>query len=315
MATLPPNLTLIREDPRQPRSLSKIKASMTQAPTDYVMVVSLADIVDIPGTLVGDVHYLTTHVATRRQYRHTRPTVAYDPLLLTQYNYMGSPILHRSLIPLFPEAAREPWHTLLVRAQTQGASFSLIPGDHTIVDSWPRPALSGAYAEYRRPFDPEAVMEAVPALLVEEISQQPFYRFRNPLAETVKAFCRGCAPEFLASLVEGGVVIHEVAGFDLTQIRASTETYVAWFDGIADVAGKNLLTQLRIGLAFPGVSVVSPQVVTEFTPGSYRCLPFEVRGIHRGFSSIAWMSRTADLSSTPPTTGCTNSQVILREIL
>lgn len=315
MATLPLNLTLIREDHRRPRSLSEIKTSMTQAPTDYVMVVGLGDIVDIPGALAGDIHYLTAHVATRRQLRHTRPTVAHDPLLLTQYNYMGSPILHRSLIPLFPEAAREPWHTLLVRAQTQGASFSLIPGDHTIVDSWPRPVLSGAYAEYRRPFDPEAVMEAVPGLLVQEIGQQPFYTFRKPRAETVRAFCRGCEPAFLASLADRGVTVQEVPAFDLAQIRASTETYVAWFDGIADGAGKNILTQLRVGLEFESVTVVSPRVVAEFTPGSYQCPAFEVMGIRRGFSPVAWMSRTEDLLDTPPSTGCVNSQVILREIL
>jgi hypothetical protein len=285
---------------------------MTQASTDYLMVVSQDDIVDIPGTLTGDIHYLTTHVATRRQFRHTRPVVAYDPLLLTQYNYLGAPILHRSLTPLFPGAAREPWHTLLVRAQSQGAGFSLIPGDHTIIDSWPRPALGGAYAEYRRPFDPEAVMEAVPGLLVQEISQQPYYAFRNPRAETVKAFCRGCAPEFLASLADGGVTVYEVPTFDLTQLRASETSYVAWFDGLADSAGKNILSQLRLAMEFEGVTTVSPRVVSDFTPRSFQCAPFEVMGIRRGFSSIAWMSRTADLSSTPPSTGCINSRVVVR---
>jgi hypothetical protein len=287
---------------------------MTQASTDYLMVVGHDDIVDISGTLTGDIHYLTTHVATRRQFRHTRPVVAYDPLLLTQYNYLGAPILHRSLIPLFPEAAREPWHTLLVRAQGQGATFSLISGDHTIIDSWPRPALGGAYAEYRRPFDPEAVMEAVPGLLVQEIGQQPYYAFRNPRAETVKAFCRGCAPEFLASLADGGVTVYEMPTFDLPQLRASETSYVAWFDGLADSAGKSILSQLRLAMEFEGVTTVSPRVVSDFTPASFRCAPFEVMGIRRGFSPIAWMSRTADLSSTPPSTGCINSQVVVREL-
>lgn len=287
---------------------------MTQASTDYLMVVGQNDIVDISGTLTGDIHYLTTHVATRRQLRYTRPVLAYDPLLLTQYNYLGTPIVHRSLVPLFPEAAREPWHTLLVRSQAQGASFSLIPGDHTIIDSWPRPALGGAYAEYRRPFDPEAVMEAVLGLLVEEISQQPYYAFRHPRAETVKAFCRGCASEFLASLTEGGVVIQEVPSFDLAQLRASETTYVAWFDGLADSAGKQILSQLRLAMEFEGVTTVSPRVVSDFTPASFHCPAFEVMGIRRGFSPIAWMSRTADLSSTPPSTGCVNSRVVVREL-
>ena len=312
---IPSNLTLIREDFQNPRALSQIKASMEAASTDYVMVVGVNDLVDVSGMLAGDVHYLATHVATRRAFRHSKPVLAYDPILLTQFNCLGMPILHKSLVPLFPDTSVEPWHRVMVRAQLQGASFSLVAGNHTIIEPWPRPELSGAYAQYRYSIDPEAIMEAVPTVLVHEINQQPFYSLRNPRAEAVRAFCRNCSPEFLTSLVAPNVTIEVVQDFDYDRIRTSNTNYVAWFDGIAEAVDTETLNQLQLALEFPGVVVVSPRIIEHFSVAAYHHPAFStLRGIVRGFHPVAWMAQTRDLSLTSPSEGHVNNQAILREI-
>lgn len=313
--TIPVNLTLIREDLRNPRLLKAIKADMLAAPTDYVMVVREDDLVDIQGELTGDVHYVATLVGTRRAIRYSRPVIEYDPVLLTQFNYIGAPILHKSLVPLFPETAVEPWHTVLVRAQSQGASFSLVEGDHTIIEPWPRPELSGAYGHYRTSFDPAAVMEAVPTVLVEEINHRPRYSLRNPRAGSVHAFCRNCSIEFIGSLAALNVAVEVVPEFDLGRLKAANADYVSWFDGIAEADSDKTLSQLQVALEFPGVSVVSPRVISEFTPANYHMPAFGLNsGIHTGFDPSAWFSRTRDLGLSAPVAGCTNSQAILRKV-
>lgn len=315
MTSIPPNLTLIREDFQNPRALSQIKASMEAAPTDYVLVVGANDLVDVSGTLTGGVHYLATHVATRRAFRHSKPVLAYDPLLLIQFNYLGAPILHKSLLPLFPDTSVEPWHRVLVRAQLQGASFSLVAGNHTIIEPWPRPELSGAYAQYRYSIDPDAIMEAVPSVLVREINQQPFYSLRHPRAEPVTVFCRGCSPEFLGSLPAMNVTIELVQDFDYNRIRSSNTNYVAWFDGIAEAVNTETLNQLQLALEFPGAVVVSPRIIEHFSVAAYHHPAFStLRGIVRGFHPVAWMAQTRDLGLTPPSEGYVNNQAILREI-
>lgn len=315
MTSIPSNLTLIREDFQNSRALSEIKAAMQAAPTDYVMVVGLNDLVDVTGPLTGGVHYLATHVATRRAFRHSKPVLAYDPILLTQFNYLGMPILHKDLVTLFPDTSVEPWHRLMVRAQMQGASFSLVTGNHTIIEPWPRPELSGAYAQYRYSIDPDAIMEAVPSVLVREINQQPFYSLRHPRAEPVTVFCRGCSPEFLDSLPAMNVTIELVQDFDYNRIRSSNTNYVAWFDGIAEAVDTETLNQLQLGLEFPGVTVVSPRIIEHFSVAAYHHPAFStLRGITRGFHPVAWMAQTRDLSLTPPSEGYVNNQAILREI-
>lgn len=315
MTSIPLNLTLIREDFQKPRSLFQIRASMLAAPTDYVMVVGKDDIVVVLGDLTGEVHYLATHVATRRAFRYSWPVVAYDPVLLTQFNCLGFPILHKSLVPLFPEAAVEPWHTVMVRAQSAGASFSLVAGDHSIIEPWPRPERSGAYAPYRYSFDPAAVMAAVPTILVEEIDQQSLYTLRDSRADTVKAFCRGCSSEFLGSLTAPGVSVETTTDLDFDRIRAANTTYVAWFDGIVAAVSADTLSHMQTGLAFPGVLTTSPHLVADFTPATYHRGAFEpVSGITQGLSPHAWMSRTRDLGLTVPTTGYTTGQAILSKV-
>lgn len=314
--TIPVNLTLIREDFQKPRALSELKASMLAAPTDYVMVVGKDDIVDVIGVLEEDIHYLASHVATRRAYRHARSVVAYDPILLVQFNYMGLPIFHQSMVPLFPEAAAEPWHTTLVRAQTQGASFSLVAGTHTIIEPWPRPVLSGAYSQYGFSFDPEAVMEAIPTILVQDINHRPFYSLRNPVAEAFTAFCHNCSEEFMDSLIASNVSVRVLAAPDYDQVRGASTEYVAWFDGILEPTGDRTLSQLRVGLEFPGVGVMCPYLLSDFSPATYRRSAFSTAGgIISGFYANAWMARTRELGPTPPTGGYINTQAILREVL
>ena len=316
MASVPLNLTLIREDFANPRSLNQIKASMAAAPTDYVMVVGKDDIVDISGTLEGDVHYMATHVATWRAHRFSKPVFdVVDPVELIQFNCLGSPILHQSMVPLFPETAVEPWHTVIVRAQSQGAGISRVLGNHTIIEAWPRPDRSGAYPQYQYSFDPVAVMEAVPAILVEEINQQPVYSLRSPRADTITAFCHSCSTDFIASLAGLNVSVQTLLEWDYDRIRTCESTYVAWFDSIAEDACEDILDQLVLALAFPGVVTASPYLLTEITPKTYARTPFSrMGGIIRGFSSDAWMMRTRELDPTPPSTGYSNTQAILRKI-
>lgn len=316
MTSIPTNLTLIRNDFQKSESLTELKTRMLAALTPYVMVVGTNDIVDISGILTDKVHYLATHVATRRHYRHARPVLAYDPLLLTQFNYLGFPILHQSVVPLFPEVALEPWHMVMVRAQTQGASFSLVAGNHTIVEPWPRPERSGAYYEYGFSFDPAAIMEAIPTLLVEENNHRPFYSLRDPRADAITAFCYNCSAEFITSLVSLNVSIQVLEAPDYNRIRAAGTDYVAWFDGIAEAVSDKTLGQLRVGLEFSGITVVSPYLLGSFTPGTYRRSAFStLGGIISGFYPRAWMARTRDLGISPPSNGCVNTQAILREIL
>jgi hypothetical protein len=315
MTTTPLNLTLIREDFDNPRSLAQIKADMAASPTDYVMVVGENDIVDVSGVLDGGVHYLATHVATRRAVRHSWPVLGHDPLLLTQFNYLGFPILHRSLVPLFPTAAVDPWHTVMVRAQAQGAQISPVAGDHTIVESWPRPERSGAYSRYQYSFDPAAVMEAVPTILVEEINQRPVYSMRDSRAETITAFCYNCATDFIASLAAPNVSVQLLLEPDFDRIRACNTSYVAWFDGIFEAINGDTLNQLRLALEFPGVKAASPHLVTDFTPRSFsRSAYAAMGGIVSGLNQSAWLAQTRDLGITPPTDGCLNTQAILRKI-
>ncbi len=315
MTSIPPNLTLIREDFQSSPSLSEIKARMGSVPTDYVMVVGLDDIVEVISPLDQGVHYLPTHVATRRAFRHSRPVVPYDPVLLIQFNCLGMPILHKSLVSLFPETSVEPWHRVMVRAQTQGASFALAQGNHTIVEPWPRPELSGAYDRYRFSIDPEAVMEAVPSIRIHEINQQPFYSLKNPRVESITAFCRNCSDDFVASLAGYNIRIEQVQEFDYNLILASSATYVAWFDSIAESTDSEALSELHTGLEFPGVSVVSPRIIDHFSLAAYHHPAFSMlRGVTPGFNSIAWMARRADLVQTPPSEGYVNNQAILREI-
>lgn len=314
MTSIPLNLSLIREDLRKPRALSQIKAAMLAAETDYVMVVGSNDVVAVLGDLSNGVHYLPTHVATRRAYRYARPVQAHDPVLLTQFNYMGSPILHRSLVPLFPETAVEPWHTTLVRALNQGAEISLIEGEHTIIEPWPRIKRAGAYTEYRHSFDPAAVMEAVPTVLVQEINQEPVYSLKDPRAETVQVFCNGCSEQFMQSLAAPNVVVQAVSDYHHDLARASASTYVAYFRNIEESASNELLSQLQIGLEFPGVVVISPYLVLDFTPKSLWRPAFSMTGgIFPQFQSNAWMSRVRDLGPLAPSTGYSNGQAILRE--
>ena len=316
MTRIPNNLTLIRDDLRKPGSLSDLKARMLASPTDYVMVVGSEDTVDITGILNNDIHYLATHVTTRRAYRYARPVLAYDPILLTQFNYLGMPILHQSMVPLFPGAAAEPWHTALVRAQTQGASFSLVAGNHTIVEPWPRPERGGAYAPYGYSSDPAAIMEAVPTILVEEINHRLYYSLLYPRAEAVTAFCHNCSDEFMISLAASNVTVQILPAPDYYRVRNASSSYVAWFDGIVETANDKTLTQLRVGLEFPGVTVVSPYLLSNFSPDTYRRAAFSTAGgLISGFYPNAWMARTCDLGPTPPTGGCINTQAILREIL
>lgn len=316
MTTIPPNLTLIRENFQKPGSLAALKAAMLAAPTDYVMVVGKDDIVDISGVLEGEVHYLATHVATRRAYRHARPVLVYDPVLLTQMNYAGMPILHQSVVPLFPETAVEPWHTVMVRAQSQGASFSLVGGSHTIVEPWPRPIRGGAYSQYRYSFDPAAIMEAVPAILVQEINQRPFYSLRDPRVEAVTAFCHNCSDDFISSLAAPNVHIRVMAVPDYSWVQAASTNYVTWFSNIAEAVTDKFMNQLQLALEFPGVSIVSPHVLGTLSPATYSQSAFSTAGaIINGFHSGAWMARTRDLNVNPPSSGYTNTQAILREIL
>lgn len=316
MTTVPLNLSLIREDFRNPRTLSQIKADMLAAPTDYVMVVWDNDELDITGVLEGDVHYLTTHVSTRRAFRFTRPLPDYEPIHLLQYNYLSRPILHQSLVPLFPETAVDPWHTVLVRAQTQGASFSQVAGSHTIVELWPRPERGGVYAEYDYPFDAVAIMEVVPTVLVEEINRRPFYTLLDSRAEAVTAFCHNCSDDFMADLAAPNVTIEILLAPDYERVRNAKTNHVAWFDGIAEAVTGRTLNQLQVGLEFPGVSVISPRVLTVLSPETYSRQVFSaVRGITVGFSSSAWLAQTRDLGLSPPIAGYSNTRAILREIL
>jgi len=313
--TIPANLTLIREDFLKLGGLTELRVRMLAAPTDYVMVVGKDDVVDVSGVLDGDVHYLATHVTTRRAYRHPRPVVAYDPLLLTQFNYMGLPIFHQSVIPLFPDVAVEPWHTTLVRAQTQGSSFSLVAGTHTIVEPWPRPVLDGAYSQFGYSFDPAAIMEAVPTILVQDINHRPFYSLRDSRAEAISAFCHNCSEEFISSLSASNVLVQVLSVPNFDQVCSTQSEYVAWFDGILETASDDTLSQLRVGLEFPGVGLVSPFLLNDFSPATYRRTAFSsYGGIVSGFHPNAWMARTRDLGLTSPNEGFTNTQAILREI-
>ena len=316
MASVPSNLTVIRENFQKPRSLSEIKALMAAATTDYVMLAGDKDIVDVVGPLFGGVHYLATHVTTRRAFRHSKPVVAvYDPILLIQFNYLNIPILHKDYVHLFPETAVEPWHKVMVRALLAGSNFSLVEGNHTIVEPWPRPELSGAYAPYRFSIDPDAVMEAVPTVLVEEINQQPFFSLRNPRYEAVKAFCKECSPEFIASLAGLNSSAEILLNFDYGQIRASNTNYVAWFEGVEEAVGPDTLQQLQLALEFPGISVVSPRLVEDWTIPNYQHPAYSTfRGIVPGFNSTAWMAQTRKLNDSPPLAGYVNNQAILREI-
>ena len=315
MTSIPANLTLIRVDFQKPPSLSEIKASMLAAPTDYVMVAGVKDIVDVIGPLFGGVHYLATHVRTRRAFRHSRPVVdVYDPIVLIQFNYLGMPILNKDYVHLFPETSVEPWHRVMVRALLAGSNFSLVEGGHTIVEPWPRPELSGAYSQYHHSIDPDAVMEAVPTVLVEEINQQPFYSLRNPRHEAVRAFCKGCSPDFIASLAGLNVSVETLTAFDYDRIKDSNTNYVAWFEDIQEAADPEVQQQLQLALEFPGVSIVSPRMVEDWTVATYHHPAFSTfRGIVPGFNSTAWMALTRNLNVQPPSEGYVNNQAILRE--
>lgn len=315
MTTIPGNLTLVRSSFRDPGSLKTVKDAMLAAPTDYVMAVGPDDLVDVLEPLTGDVHYLATHVGTANAYRYSRPVLDYDPLLLTQFNYLGSPILHRSLVPLFPEAAVEPWHTVMLRAQAQGADFSLVSGGHMIIEPWPRPKFSGAFAHFRTSFDPTAVMQVLPGILVTETNQRPFYSLLPTRSGPVAAYCRDCTPGFMSSLEAPGVSIHQVTSQDLNLMCTSNAEYVAWFDGMAETANSRVIEQLQVALEFPGVAAVSPRLVEEFTPSSYHMAAFWLKGgLYSEFSSRAWMLKTTKLSQGFPVTGCTNSHAILRKL-
>ena len=315
MTSVPLNLTVIREDFQVPARLSELKARMLAPNTDYIMVAGLEDIVEVTSPLTAQVHYLPTHMATRRAFRYSRPVVPYDPLLLTQFNILGRPILHKSLVPLFPETSVEPWHRVMVRAQMDGASFALAEGNHTIIDPWPRPALSGAYAHYRHSLDPEAVMEAVPGVVVEEINRQPFYSLRQPRHEAITVFHRNCSDDFLGSIAGLNVNFERLESFDYTRIRDSNTNYTAWFDGIAAAIANATLHRLLVALEFPGVTVASPRVISQSDLASYHHAPFStLRGISTGFNPNAWMTQTRTMPFTPFSDGHVNNQAILREI-
>lgn len=311
MTSIPANLSVIREDFEKGQPLAKIKAAMEAANTEYVMVVGKNDIVDVAGPLVADVHYLPTQVGTRRAVRYSRPVLPYDPALLAQFNYMGLPIVRKTLVPLFPETAVEPWHMMLVKAQLQGASFGLLDGSLSIIESWPRPKLSGAYAEYHHSLDPEATMLAVPTVLAREINQQPYFTLREARAETIKVFCCNCSDEFRDSLSAPNVSVETIVAFDYDRIRTSNTTYVAWFHGIDEAAHAQTLIQLQTALEFPGVGIVSPRLTNVFSVETFHTT---ANGILNGFSFAAWMARTCDLGPAFPTTGYTNMQAVLRKI-
>lgn len=280
------------------------------------MVVGLNDIVDITGPLFGGIHYLATHVATRRAFRHSKPVFpVYDPILLIQFNYLGLPIIHKSLAYLFPETSVEPWHRLMVRAWLAGSNLSLTEGSHTVIDSWPRPELSGAYSQYNFSIDSDAVMEAVPTVLVQEVNQQPVYSLRNPRSESITAFCRNCSLDFIASLAKSNVSVQTAQAFDYSRIKATTTSYVAWFDGIQEGLNDETLSQLQLALEFPGLVVASPRLVDEFTIPTYHHPAFStLGGITPGFAPTAWMARPSQLDVNPPTTGYTNNQAMLKKI-
>ena len=285
------------------------------ASTDYVMVVGLNDRVEVTGTLAGDVHYLATHVATRRAPRYSRPVLAPDPLLLIQCNYIGTPILHKDLIPLFPGVSAEPWHRLLVRALLQNKDISLVSGSHTIVEPWPRPELSGAYAHHRFSMDPEAVMEAVPGVLVQEINHHLSYSLRDPRAETTTVYCKDCSPGFIAGLSGPNIWVQELTSFDYARIQSTETSHVAWFEGIDEDLGGEILNQLRIGLEFPGGGVVSPRFIDELTIPAFSHPAYSLfQYITTGFNPAGWLARTRELDHTPPDQGCVNNQAILRKI-
>lgn len=315
MTSIPNNLTLIREDFRDPRSLSEIKSAMLAAPTPYVMVVGHKDIVDVSGILNLHIHYLQTHVATRREFRYSKPLMPFSPILLLQFNCHGIPILHKDMVPLFPDTSVEPWHRTMVRALLAGAAFGAVGGSHTIIEPWPRPELTGAYAHYRFSLDPEATMEAVPTVLVTEVNQQPFYRLRKPVSEAITAFCRNCSETFVASLAAPNVSVETLPVYDHARIRRAKTNYVAWFDGIAEAADDQILSQLQLGLEFPGVRFISPRLIPSFSIPTYHHPAFStLRGISSGFNQAAWMTRTSELGSAAPSDGYTNNQAILREI-
>lgn len=315
MTSIPESVTLIRENFQKPRSLSQIRADMLGVPTPYVMVVGLNDRVEITGPLDGDIHALPTHVATRRAFRYSRPVLDFDPLLLLQCNYLGFPVIRRELASLLPDTSVEPWHRLLVRAHLQGASIGPVAGSHTIIENWPRPELSGAYAHYRFSLDPDAAMEALPSLIVEEINQQPKLTQRDQRADTAVAYCHQCSEDFMSTLETMGMVVQMLPAFDYDLIRNSNSTYVAWFDAVDEAIDLQILNQLKIGLEFPGVVVASPRLVDDFDLLFYAQPAYSLfEYVVSGFNPQAWMARTRDLGSTFPSTGCLNNQAILRKI-
>lgn len=316
MTSIPANLTLIRDSLKKPGSLATLKAAMLAVATDYVMVVGEEDIVDVQGTLDGEVHYLATHIATRRAYRYAKPVISYDPLLLSQFNYAGRPILHQSIVPLFPTSAVEPWHTVMLRAQTQGAGIGRVAGNHTVIEPWPRPELSGAYAPYHYSFDPAAIMEAIPSIIVEDVNHRPLFRLRNPMAEAITAFCLDCSDEFVGSLAAPNVRVEVLLAPDFERVRQTKTNLVAYFESIEEPVSDQILGRLQLGLEFPGVSAVSPRLVSALSVQTYRQPAFSaVGGLISGVHPKAWLTRTRDLGLGPPSEGAVNTQAILREKL
>ena len=303
--TTPANLTLIPLGKQD--SLARLKQRMLDAPTDYVMVINPLDQVVVDDPLTGDVHYLPSLIRTRRALRYVYPVIDYDPLLLSQHNICGSPIIHKDLVPLFPIAAQEPYHGFLVAAMQQGASISLVDGMHQIVDPWPRPEVSGAYHRWFGRFDPAAVQAVAPGLLVVDLADHPMYYLQDTRKDTVEVFHTGCSPQFLDSLKASWVTLTPAAAPQISQ----TAAYTAWFEGIEEALDDQTLDDLRIALHFPQIEAASPRIVNEYSIEEFtRRLPWECRAVYRGLNSRAWIKRS---TGSVPTTGGTYSRVVLRE--
>jgi len=137
---------------------------------------------------------------------------------------------------------------------------------------------------------------------------------RNPRYETVKAFCKDCSPEFVASLAGLNSSVEVLSTFDYNRIKASNTNYVAWFEHKQEAVGPDTLQQLQLALEFPGISVVSPRLVEDWTIPNYHHPAYStLRGIVPGFNSTAWMAQTRKLNDSPPLSGYVNNQAILKE--
>lgn len=312
MSTIP-NLTIIPDDLTSYSSLSRLRTEMLNAPTDYVMVTGALDTVEITQDLTDDVHWLPTFLRTKRTTHQGRPVIPYDPVLMLQFNYAGSPIFRKELALGFPEASVEPFHAMLVRAVTAGKTFSLATGKHEIMNQWPLLAPSGAYGRFTTSFDPVAIEEAIPGLTVSEINHRPFFKLRDTRHGRIEGLTRGCSMAFLESLAGYNVTVRQVSDISNDLITSSEADYIAWFDGIQEAVDTNTLNHLAAALEFPGVVAACPRLISDFSVQTYHLLPYGLKsGIYQGFSPRAWMIRQSH--EVIPVTGYTSSHAILRPV-